>query len=291
MLKLKCCGLTVDLELLHGDYFRERFREYADGHSGRPDLICVSHLAAELSAPEGKEKRLDPFKKCVTLEDGTICSVSNNPEGETTFIFRVSPDASRAEMWFRENYTYRYSTRTAMEYRYSCNAFCDRLALEGDMVLHGAAIGFRGKGVVFSARPGVGKSTQASLWEKLWPKETVKINEDWPAVCFPGGVPTLCGIPWSGSDPVNRDISLPMGALVLIRRGGVPRIERLRPADVFAPVYRELCVSHYNKRAAEAVYDALGRLLEKTPVYMLDCTMGEETPRLALEAFEKDGIV
>jgi hypothetical protein len=68
-------------------------------------------------------------------------------------------------------------------------------------------------------------------------------------------------------------------------------MERLKPSEVFRPIFQELCVSHSNEQAAEKVYDLLDLLLQRVPVYMLTCTMARETARLARDTLTKDKIL
>ncbi|MBO4548681.1 MAG: hypothetical protein IK083_05965 [Abditibacteriota bacterium] len=290
MLKLRSAGLNIALDLLHRDFFRERFEEFCRDFDGRPDFCCVSHLVKEIPVPEGSAVKTSPTRT-VFYSPGLVTVLGCDKSGGRVFAWSLTDDASEMHLYFLEDHTYRLLTRTGMEYGHSFLGFADRLVLAGMLALHGAAISYKGRGIIFCARPGVGKSTQAALWKDLWPEETVRINEDRPVLSFEDGGATLRGIPWSGSVPINLNTSVPFGALVLIRRGTAPGIERLKPAGVFRPIYRELCVSHVNRQAAEKVYDLLGLLLERTPVYMLDCTMDIQTPLLLREALAKDGII
>ncbi|MBQ9358195.1 MAG: hypothetical protein IJT95_01480 [Abditibacteriota bacterium] len=290
MLKLRGAGLNIALDMLHREFFLERFEGFACDFAGKPDFLCVSRTVDAIPVPEGRQTEAGPRKRVIETPEGTMF-LGLNRRGETVFGWYLSRDASEMRLYFLEGYTYRRLTRTALEYKYSCSGFSDRAALAGRPVLHGAAISYRGRGIVFSARPGVGKSTQASLWQSLWPEDTARINEDRPAVSFRGDDAFLEGIPWSGTEPVNLNVTVPFGALIMLRRGPEPGMRRLAPREVLRPIYEELCVSHGNRQAAEKIYDLLGQLLERVPAYMLDCTMGPETPLLAMERLTKDGIL
>lgn len=290
MLKLRGAGLNIALDLLDRDFFARRFEGFCHDFEGRPDFCCVSRLVDRIPVPEGRRVDVSPTKSLV-YTPGLVTVVNCDRTGRRVFAWSLTDDASEMTLYVLDDYTYRYLTRTGMEYGLSCLGFSDRAVLADMLVLHGAAISFRNRGVIFCARPGVGKSTQAALWQSLWPGETLRINEDRPALSFENGGVMMRGIPWSGSEPVNLNASVPFGALVLIRRGSEPGIKRLEPAGVFGPVYRELCVSHANRQAADRVYDLLGLLLERAPAYMLDCTMDKRTPLLLREALEKDGII
>lgn len=139
--------------------------------------------------------------------------------------------------------------------RYSRNIW-DTLGLEtlllhrGGLLLHASFIRLRdGRGVVFSAPSGTGKSTQADLWA-VW--EGAEILNGDRAALLPGhGGWTSWGLPYAGSSEIYRNESAPLAAVVLLRQAAENRASRLPGARAFAGL--------------------LAALLASVPAYLLEC--------------------
>lgn len=91
--------------------------------------------------------------------------------------------------------------------------------------LHASQIAVGGKGILFTAPSGTGKTTQARLWQLCRGADILcndrtllrRVGERWMTY----------GVPFDGSAPVCSGVSLPLGAIIHLVQGECDRVERI----------------------------------------------------------------
>lgn len=169
---------------------------------------------------------------------------------------------------------------------YSHN-LCDLLGLETllleyeGLLLHASFIRWQGKGILFSAPSGTGKSTQADLWVKYENAEI--LNGDRAGLRRLDGRWTSFGLPLAGSSCIYRNENAPVEAVIALRQGKENRIRRLGPAEAFRFLYPEITVHQWDKQFVEKTSGLLLELLQDVPVYLLECRPDREAVQLLRE--------
>lgn len=95
---------------------------------------------------------------------------------------------------------------------------CLALPSHDAMLLHGAVVQAQGRGIIFLARSGVGKSTHMMLWKQLLGDKLTVVNGDKPIVRFFGGVPFAYGTPWSGKEGLQTNMRVKLSDICFIER-------------------------------------------------------------------------
>ena len=99
------------------------------------------------------------------------------------------------------------------------------------LMLHAALIRWQGKGILFTAPSGTGKSTQAGLWEKY--EEADILNGDRAAVRKDkNGCWQAYGLPYAGSSGIYRNEKAPVSAIIVLRQAYENRIQRLGMLEI-----------------------------------------------------------
>ncbi len=160
------------------------------------------------------------------------------------------------------------------EYFYSGSYFYHKIIDFDGMLLHSSCIEYNGKAYLFSANPGVGKSTHTHLWLKYLPGSRI-INDDKPAIRFYNGEFYAFGTPWSGKTDESLNIGVPIGGICFLNRGEENKIEKITPRQAI-PLFMEQTIRIANKADALKTLVMLERVLEEVPVYKLYCDMSEE---------------
>lgn len=174
--------------------------------------------------------------------------------------------------------------------------------IERDIILmHGSAVAADGRGVMFVAESGTGKSTHAGIWKELFKERVQIINDDKPLIKVAGNGIFVCGTPWSGKKGVNTPINVPLRMIYKLERADgnsksnekMPLIAKGRNA-VF-----ELDNEDKWKAAASQSYKSgdplklahsmslLDEIIKEVPIRRLVCDMSEEA---ALTAYEGAGF-
>lgn len=148
------------------------------------------------------------------------------------------------------------------------------------LFFHASQILYRGKGILFAAPSGTGKTTQAKLWRRHRGAEI--ICNDRTLTRKSAGIWRTYGYPLDGSEPVRSTAVNPLGAVVLLEQGPVNQVARLKPAKALPRLMRQMVLDCWSGQARAAALELLLKLMEDIPVFLLTCTPDER----AVEALE-----
>lgn len=155
----------------------------------------------------------------------------------------------------------------------------EELPLRGRLMTHGVAISCDGKGFVFTAESGVGKSTHAFLWQKYLGEERVRvINGDKPILWFKGEEVMACGTPWSGKEHLDENTSVPLKGICLLRRlreGERPTIWHATKDEAFDFLMHQIFIPK-NAKGKIKTMQMLDILYDRVPIYHLATDMSRE---------------
>lgn len=148
------------------------------------------------------------------------------------------------------------------------------IAIEnGGFVFHSSTLDFNGKGILFSADSGTGKSTHTGLWLKYYPEVTRIINDDSPLIKLVDDKPFVFGTPWSGKTDINDNISAPLTAIVFLKRGE-PKVEELSFDDAFKLFCKQSFILPYAPLFLKYVATA-DKVLRKIKMTSLYCDISK----------------
>lgn len=145
------------------------------------------------------------------------------------------------------------------------------------LLLHAAFIRSNGRGILFTAPSGTGKSTQASLWEKHMGAEI--LNGDRAGVRKIGDTWHAFGLPYAGSSNIFRNESAPLRAVVLLRQAKENRIYRISSAEAMRSIYPEVTIHRWEPGFVNQAVDLFLELCSDVPFYLLECLPDEEAVR------------
>lgn len=140
----------------------------------------------------------------------------------------------------------------------------------GVLFFHAAQISLHGKGILFTAPSGTGKTTQARLWEKYRGADLV-CNDRVLVRCL-NGVWQTFGYPLDGSEPVCSNQVNPLGAVILLRQGPVNQVSQPNPSHTLRFLMGQMVMDCWSGPARETHLLRLMSLLEQIPVLQLTCT-------------------
>lgn len=144
------------------------------------------------------------------------------------------------------------------------------LTVHNGFLLHASFIEHEGSAILFTAPSETGKSTQAKLWCDHAGAELV--NGDRAAVRIIDGEVYACGIPFSGSSPVRRNVTLPLKAIVYLSQAPENSIAKLRGVRSFRSVWEGCTVNVWDREDVEKATKTVSEVVSRIPVYHLACT-------------------
>ncbi|MBQ2896933.1 MAG: hypothetical protein IJE46_01230 [Clostridia bacterium] len=140
----------------------------------------------------------------------------------------------------------------------------------GAGVFHSSAISYKEKGILFSAPSGTGKSTHTSLWKDVFKKDVSIFNDDTPILKIENNVCFAYGSPWSGKTAINKNIKVPLKAIVSLDRAEKNSAKKLTGLDAFYRVFNEFRKPPVGT-LMENCLTLIDGVLERVPVFELLC--------------------
>lgn len=157
----------------------------------------------------------------------------------------------------------------------------EHLIIQNDgILLHSSYLERQGKGILFTAPSGTGKSTQAALWERLRGAEV--LNGDRAGVRMIGTKVFACGVPFSGSSGICKNRILPLSAVVYLKQASVTSIRRLQGSEAFRRIWEGCSVNTWDEADVKQMSETVLQILSSVPVFELSCTP-DESAIIALE--------
>ena len=150
----------------------------------------------------------------------------------------------------------------------------------GGVILHASYIDWEGRGILFTAPCGTGKSTQAELWKTY--RNADIINGDRAVVIPRDGQIWAGGLPFSGSSQYCKDRTIPLAAIVYLKQAPATTIRPLSGLEAFRKIWEGCCVNKWNRRDMETAMNLLEQVMHRVPVLELACTP-DESAVIALE--------
>ena len=157
-----------------------------------------------------------------------------------------------------------------------CRALAQELVFWDAFLLHAAVVALDGEAYAFCAPSGVGKSTQAFLWERVFAPRATILNGDKPILRYHDGILYAYGTPWCGKEGRQRNMCAPLKAICFLERAA-GRADALYPApqeQLPAMLLRQV-LRPEDSRHADRLFALMDRMLSDVPCFTLICSAGE----------------
>lgn len=157
-------------------------------------------------------------------------------------------------------------------------------AEQGVALFHSSTVSFGDKAYMFLGVSGTGKSTHSSLWLK-YIEGTELLNDDNPVVrVFDDDSVTVYGSPWSGKTPCYRNLSYPLGGIVLLSQAPYNKIHRLEGIQAYVALVPSISGKRWEERIADGLHRTENALAMNVPVWHLECLPDEAAAQLCHKA-------
>lgn len=162
----------------------------------------------------------------------------------------------------------------------ACESLCvyrtiaEQLPAFDRFVFHGAAIEYGGKAYLFTAPSGTGKTTHINLWRQYLGDKVGIINGDKPIIKVADNS-TVYGTPWAGKEGYQQNTSAPLEAICILKQSKTNSIIRLQTSEAINHLMRQVYLPK-NQISLSATLSLLGKMIENTPVYLLECDISKQ---------------
>ena len=154
------------------------------------------------------------------------------------------------------------------------------------LILHAVVVSQENKGYIFLGPMRTGKSTHARLWiEHIEGAELV--NDAFPVV---RGV-VVYGSPWGSNIPCYRNVSVPIGGMVMLSQAPENRICRLNGIEAYVNLYESVYNRPWYRCITEDIAkdqrQTMNKLASTIQMWHLECLPDEAAARLCYETITR----
>lgn len=180
--------------------------------------------------------------------------------------------------WFRDEYL-----ETLAVYR----KIAEKLIDYDTLLFHGSVVAVDGVGYLFTAKSGTGKSTHTRLWRELFENRAIMVNDDKPLLKITDNGIIAYGTPWDGKHRLSHNISVPLKAICILKRGEKNYIESIDKKDAFSMLVQQSYRSNDSINMMKIMV-LIDRLSDDVGLYQLYCNMNKEAAKVAYEGMRGD---
>ena len=159
------------------------------------------------------------------------------------------------------------------------------MTMRNGMPLHASLVEKDGYGVVFLGPSGMGKSTQAKLWEAHQGADF--IIGDRPGLRRIDGQWIGYGMPWDGKDAIMQQKQVPIRALISLEQAPENSIRRLTKQEAMTVLLNQVMMPMWDDAAMALLTPLMGRLATEIPFYHLKNLPNREATELTRETICK----
>lgn len=208
-----------------------------------------------------------------------------------------SVSVSREDLAFEQRELDAEARREGMKRRAFTDPFLERTAIQRKvaehlltrdiLLLHGSAVAVDGRGYLFMAKCGTGKSTHTRLWRQIFGSRAVMVNDDKPFAELTDSGAILHGAPWSGKHGLETNISVPLAGICILNRGAENRLWRIG-AEEAMPMLLQQGAEPAQAEHLAVFRDLVARLAEDTPLWAMICNREPEAAMAAHSAMSAE---
>ena len=200
---------------------------------------------------------------------------------KSEFSIKVSKeDILKERSLTEENVTDEYLESLAV-YR----KLCEKMVDYDTFLFHCSAVAVDGKGYLFAAPSGTGKSTHTRLWRTYFGDRAVMVNDDKPLLQVREEAIYVCGTPWCGKHGLNTNQKVPIQGICILERGRENSVEKISTMEAFAEMYKQTYRPGERGQMIKTIA-LLKQLAERIPVYRMKCNISEQAVETSWNAMK-----
>lgn len=271
--KYLIAGYNICIDYDNDAELEKRLSDYISSFGEKPDIeINIIKTDSEIEIRQNDLVKLSDI--------AYFYSTSHN---DIVFYYDPSISKTIAKIVFEKDY------KKADVYAYelkACHGVEDKMLIfnlvntiinyavqmNNGFVFHSSSLCYDGMGVAFSAKSGTGKSTHTKLWLDNFDGSFI-LNDDTPIISLGNdGIFNISGTPWAGTTGINKNITVPLKAIVFLERDTVNSITQLPVQDSIRRFFEGVKTPLTDAMLSSALA-TLNKLLVSVPVYLLKCNM------------------
>ena len=172
-----------------------------------------------------------------------------------------------------------------LEYVVLLRKLADAIVHHNHVLMHGSSIAINGKGYIFTALSGTGKSTHTALLRKLHGENAVMINDDKPFLDITDEGVFVCGTPWMGKHRLGNNIRVPLKGIFFLRRSDENVLNEMNAGEALMPLVSQ-CHRPADPEKLMLTFDLIEKILGSVKLYDFGCNMDISAAELSSSVME-----
>ncbi len=234
------------------------YSAFVEGFECDTDETPVMKLefAAQMNMMHGIQYTDKPSDRVLRLDNGEL--------------LLADADWGRCTVFTRRNNCSEHSLPLA--------AICSRFAKLNTVFMHASVIDLNGDGIIFAGYSGVGKTTQAQLWQRYAGADI--INGDKAFVRCTDDGSFAYGCPWKGSSDYCLNTNTALKGIVILRQAAENKITRLDAAKAIENFMPHVFLPHWDTECLTEAFRTIDTLVKNVPMWLLECRPDEAAVKL-----------
>lgn len=141
------------------------------------------------------------------------------------------------------------------------------------ILFHGSVLAIDGKGYLFTAPSGTGKSTHTRLWKEYFKDRVVVVNDDKPFLKIEDDEVFAYGTPWDGKHRLSSNIKVPLKGICILSQNKENWIKKIDSKNVYPYLYNQVYHILNERENAIKTLQIFDKLLKIVPIYKMGCNI------------------
>lgn len=281
MLQYEFAGLKVCIKLDKIKGFK-RFKPFETVFTEKPDIEIEFRPSGSFPVRNYAALEHDGISWYVeNTHEKIIASVFLKKTGRTEYVIEASHDWSDITILYSQG-----AKKAEQAFCYFLGNFIigNKIINHSGFVLHASSISHTGKGILFAAPSGTGKSTHAAMWKKYYKADI--LNDDCPVIKIENGKAIIHGTPWSGAKNRAMHASSPLSAIIILEQADQNSIRELTIEEAVPLFLPRVFLPYQNPVLMDAVMQSVEEVIQTTPKYLLKCKADREATELVYQCIK-----
>jgi hypothetical protein len=283
MIVLKIAGIKIRIASTNSFKINRRLKNFLSDSQDQADLMLSLISGSEIPISSDAHRLDDKLRWSNNNGHEDVITISIKEEETNNAVYQLTVN----KHWNSAEITYKYNkSERITPFLGSLGEILFRncILFHQGIVIHAATIEWEGRGIMFSAPSGTGKTTQANLWRRH--KGAKMLNADRPAVRVMDGEAYVFGTLWNGSSSKYRNHGLPLAAIVLLEQAKENKIRKLDCSEATSRLLPRCFLPYYQKEIMNLALDNIEKLINLTPIYLLQCRPDREAVELVYQCIK-----
>ena len=147
-------------------------------------------------------------------------------------------------------------------------------------IFHATSFYWKDKAWLLTGRSGIGKTTQYTNWNRVFPEEITMISGDMPLLDFRQNCIVVHPSPWNGKEGIYGTVSAELGGIVILKQESYNAVEQAEMKFVIQVLFRQFAIYPEEEKEIHSIAGMVQRMIKEVPILVMANDGSEDSTRL-----------